>query len=75
MRSPNWLARTQAAYVDSRTQIVAIRVGKGSGEECAYCHKPITPDSVEYAVEAIVLGGPRTLHFHRLCHHIWESHE
>jgi hypothetical protein len=75
MRPLNWLAGTQAAHVESRAQIVAITVGAGSGGECAYCHKPILREDVEYAVEAIVLGGPRTLHFHRLCHHIWESHE
>jgi hypothetical protein len=31
--------------------------------------------AIEHRVQAIVLGSMRTLHFHRICHHLWESHE
>jgi hypothetical protein len=48
-------------------------VGAGTGGHCAYCEKEIQPQSVEYEVEAYVGAGLRTLHFHRVCLHLWEA--
>jgi hypothetical protein len=76
MDSRNWIARAAAhsgGVVNNRARIMALNVGKGTGAECAYCHKPITCEQIEYQVEAFVLSGLRTLRLHRLCHHLWES--
>jgi hypothetical protein len=45
----------------------------GTGGLCAYCHKRIDAGAVEYEVEAYVAAGLRTLHFHRICLHLWEE--
>lgn len=77
MANISWVAsaRGAAAALGNRTTILAVTQGHGSGGECAYCHKPIEPSAVEHRIEALVSGAVRTLHFHRVCHHLWESHE
>jgi len=61
------------ARIDSHARIVAVTTSVGSGMECAYCHEPIATDTVDYEVEALVRGRLRTLHFHRLCHYLWDA--
>ena len=75
MSTPNWIDRpkARAPRIDARPRIVAVMASVGTGEECAYCHKPITADAVDYEVEALVLGQLRTLHFHRLCQRLWDA--
>ena len=77
MTNISWIKRAHAAAAapENRTRILAVAREHGTGNECAYCHKPIQPSAVEHRIEAIVLGAVRTLHFHRVCHHLWESHE
>jgi len=48
-------------------------VNAGTGGLCAYCEKEIQTQSVEYEVDAYVGAGLRTLHFHRVCLHLWEA--
>jgi hypothetical protein len=48
-------------------------INAGTGGPCAYCEKEIQTQSVEYEVDAYVGAGLRTLHFHRVCLHLWEA--
>ena len=76
MERRNWIAVAAAGITgvaDNRSRIVALKSGKGSGAPCVYCHKPISADQIEHEVEALVLAGLKTLRFHRVCHHLWES--
>lgn len=76
MNGLNWINLSefaQAACVENRARVLGLTVRAGSGAECAYCHKAIEPEAVEYEVEALVLAGQRVLHFHRVCQHLWES--
>ena len=76
MTTLNWISRTTAdtpTPIENRARIMYLQVGVGDGAECDYCHKKILPEAVEHKVEALVLGGQRTLRFHRVCHHLWES--
>lgn len=78
MGNVSWISRSPhgpGAFFENRMRILAVTTGDGTGNDCAYCHKRIDPMSVEHRVEAIVVGKVRTLHFHRICHHLWESHE
>jgi hypothetical protein len=77
MERRNWIARASAdltGFADNRARIVALHIGKGTGVACDYCHKPISGAQIEYQVEAFVLAGLKALRFHRVCHHLWESH-
>ena len=60
-------------HVENRTRVVRMGVGSGNGDYCAYCHKQINADAVEYEVDAYVAAGLRNLHFHRICFHLWET--
>jgi hypothetical protein len=75
MSTQNWIDRHtgRAARFDNRPRVVAVTSSIGTGLECAYCHKPIGADTVDYEVEALVLGRLRALHFHRLCQHLWDA--
>ena len=75
MSTQNWIDHpaAQPARFEGRARIVAVTTSIGTGMECAYCHKPIANDTVDYEVEALVLGRLRTLHFHRLCHYLWDA--
>ena len=76
MSNPSWITRSQdgsAAFLENRTTVMTVTEGHGTGNDCAYCHKTVEPTAVEHRVEAVVLGGGRTLYFHRICHHLWES--
>ena len=78
MNNVNWITRSQhgsSALLENRARILAVSAQPGTGSDCAYCHKTIAPTSIEHRVQAIVLGSIRTLNFHRVCHHLWESHE
>lgn len=78
MTNISWITRSRdagAAALENRTRILVVAQEPGTGGACAYCHKPIEPTAIEHRVEAVVLGGVRTLHFHRVCQHLWESHE
>jgi len=74
----SWIRRVpdgSAVFLENRTRTLTVTEGHGTGHDCAYCHRTIEPAAVERCVQASVLGGVRTLHFHRVCHHLWESHE
>ena len=75
MSGQNWRDRLEAraTRTEGRPRIVAVTTCVGSGAECAYCHKPIAADAVDYEVEALIRGRLRTLHFHRLCQHLWDA--
>ena len=45
--------------------------GRGAGEICALCDKPILAEEVEYEVEAYTDGAKRAFQFHILCHSVW----
>ena len=51
----------------------ALLLPPGTGGQCAYCHKRIDRETVEYEVDAYIPAGLRTLHFHRVCLHLWEE--
>jgi hypothetical protein len=72
----HWISRALALArtpVENRARVVRMSVTSGTGEYCAYCHKRIDASAVEYEVEAYVAAGLRTLHFHRICLHLWEE--
>jgi len=73
----NWIWRglqpAAPPVIENRARIVSMAVSRGTGGRCAYCEKEIQPQSVEYEVEAYVGAGLRTLHFHRVCLHLWEA--
>jgi hypothetical protein len=72
MSTSRWVESARAGDIDNRSRILALTVRSGTGIECAYCHKPIGSEAVEHQVEAFVLSRLRVLHFHRICHHLWE---
>ncbi len=79
MNEHHWMKRASAATLatlnasENRTRVLALAVRAGSGAPCSYCHKSIDATAVEYEVQAYVHTKVRTLHFHRICHHLWES--
>ncbi len=79
MNEQHWIKRASAATLatlnasENRTRVLALSVRAGSGAPCSYCHKSIDATAVEYEVQAYVHTKVRTLHFHRICHHLWES--
>lgn len=76
MNTANWIARalpSAPAPVENRAAVVRVSAGYGTGRQCAYCHKRIDRETVEYAVDAYIAAGLRTLHFHRVCLHLWEE--
>ena len=76
MSSSTWIDRSEfvgAARIDNRTRILSLTVHNGTGETCAYCHRPIAPEAVEHEVQATMRAVPRVLHFHRVCQHLWEN--
>jgi len=76
LATPNWIARAlslAAAPIENRARVVRMSIGPGTGGSCAYCHKRIEPESVDYAVDAYVATRLRSLHFHRICLHLWEA--
>jgi hypothetical protein len=75
-QSGSWMPREgidSSAPQENRARIVSLTAGPGRGLDCDYCHKSIGADSVDYEVEAHYAGGLRVLHFHRICHHLWEA--
>lgn len=75
MKTPNPTPKRVPARtipIENRSRMVGLSVSSGTGGECAYCHKEIRADSVDYKVDAYVAAGLRTLHFHRICLHLWE---
>jgi hypothetical protein len=76
MQGDHWIRRAAPealAGVGNRASVVGITVCAGNGAACDYCHKEIAAGAVEFRVEAIFHAELRTLHFHRICHHMWES--
>jgi len=73
----NWIWRglqpAAPPAIENRARIVRMTVNAGTGGPCAYCDKEIQTQSVEYEVDAYVGAGLRTLHFHRVCLHLWEA--
>jgi hypothetical protein len=72
----NWISRAMSIAtvpLENRSRVAQMSVGAGTGSACAYCQKRIEPESVEYEVDAYVAAGLRTLHFHRVCLHLWEA--
>jgi hypothetical protein len=76
MNPSNWIERSEfaaAARMENRARIVSLTIRNGTGETCAYCQKPISPEAVEHEVQATVMATHRVLHFHRVCQHLWED--
>lgn len=76
MNKPDWIRRAPPAAlagIENRARILSLVVGPGTGAICSYCNKVIDAKAVQYNVEAYVTTLVRTLHFHRHCHHLWES--
>jgi hypothetical protein len=75
MDTGSWISRAQlppTPSIDNCERVVRMRARAGTDEECAYCHKLIEA-AVELEVDAYLAAGLRTLHFHRICLHLWES--
>jgi hypothetical protein len=66
-------APVKPAGLENRAKMIALVVTRGTGAICSYCHRRIDETAIEYEVEASVLTTIRKMHFHRLCHHLWES--
>jgi hypothetical protein len=49
-----------------------IWAGKGTGQLCALCDKPIQRDEVEYEVEHHTDEVRRTFRFHIVCESVWK---
>ena len=47
--------------------------GKGCGAPCDYCRVLVSPDEIEYEVEARLEGEVLTLHFHPRCYDAWQT--
>jgi hypothetical protein len=60
---------------ENRSRIVRLFITIGGDTECAYCRKSVNAQTTLYEVDAIVAAGTRRMSFHRLCFHLWESHE
>jgi hypothetical protein len=76
MNAEHWIMRAAPealAGVGNRARVIELQIVAGSGAECDYCHRSIGANATEYEVKAIIFNGTRTLHFHRLCHHLWEA--
>lgn len=76
MSDSSWITKSaagQEAYLDNRMRIITVSEQDGAGRECAYCGKLIYHGTVARRVKAILPAGIRTLRFHRVCHHLWET--
>jgi len=76
VNTPNWISRALSLAtvpIENRARVARVSVGTGSGGPCAYCHKRIEPEAVEYEVDAYIAARLRSLHFHRVCLHLWEA--
>ena len=47
--------------------------GKGCGAPCDFCRVLMSPDEIEYEVEAHLAGETLTLHFHTRCYDTWRT--
>lgn len=47
--------------------------GKGCGTPCDYCRVLVTPEEIEYEVEAELDSEIVVLHFHPRCYDTWRS--
>jgi hypothetical protein len=76
MNSSHWMMRAgpeALAGVGNRAAVIETNALSGSGAECDYCHRPIDPQAIEHQVTVRRFTELRTLRFHRLCHHMWET--
>lgn len=55
------------------TRCTRVFGGRGSGQSCALCHKPIGTAEIEYEVEAQDAPGKSLLAFHIECCAVWRS--
>ena len=67
--------RTALLNVAALRRAVPIRMwgGKGCGVPCDFCRVLVSPDDVEYEVEAELDGATVMLHFHPRCHDSWTA--
>ncbi len=67
--------RTARLNVAALRRAVPIRMwgGKGCGVPCDFCRVLVSPDDVEYEVEAELDGATVMLHFHPRCHDSWTA--
>jgi hypothetical protein len=47
--------------------------GKGCGAPCDFCRVLVSPDEIEYEVEAHLGGETLILHFHPRCYDTWRT--
>ena len=47
--------------------------GKGCGEPCDFCRVLVSPDEIEYEVEAQLDAQTLILHFHPRCYDAWRT--
>jgi hypothetical protein len=47
--------------------------GKGCGAPCDFCRVLVSPEEIEYEVEAGLEGQILILHFHPRCYDIWRT--
>jgi len=77
LNTTNWFSKAALHSIpptENRARVVRVATGPGTGESCAYCYKQIDGQAVQYAVDAYIAAGVlRTLHFHRVCLHLWEA--
>lgn len=55
-----------------RVEVLRLWGGRGTGQLCALCDKPITPDEIEYEVECCLDRSARTFWFHIACQRAWQ---
>lgn len=47
--------------------------GKGCGAPCDFCRVLVSPEEIEYEVEARLEGENLVLHFHPRCYDAWQT--
>jgi hypothetical protein len=69
--------RSARLNVAALRRAVPIRMwgGKGSGLPCDFCRVLVSPEDVEYEVEAQLDGATVMLRFHYRCHYAWTGGE
>jgi hypothetical protein len=70
-------SRSARLNVAALRRAVPIRMwgGKGSGLPCDFCRVLVSPEDVEYEVEAQLDGATVMLRFHYRCHYAWTGGE
>ena len=50
-----------------------VSTGRGEGNLCVCCDKPVVQTDTQYSVEAALDGEPRWVPMHEHCFHLWRA--